>query len=125
MKKQLLIVAGVVGIAVVAVFAQTAAVSVWSDYLGLHIGAKATDKISFRNATPVVKSTITNTAPVLAALTVSSATITYAGVDGSTNSISVVTNVAINAIAGYSGTNQLNAVRNCLVNHGLASTDGN
>jgi hypothetical protein len=125
MKKQLLIVAGVVGIAVVAVFAQTAAVSVWSDYLGLHIGAKATDKISFRNATPVVKSTITNTAPVLAALTVSSATITYAGVDGSTNSISVVTNVAINAIAGYSGTNQLNQLRNALVNIGIASTTGN
>jgi hypothetical protein len=125
MKKQLLIVAGVVGIAVVAVFAQTAAVSVWSDYLGLHIGAKATDKVSFRNATPVVKSTITNTAPVLAALTVSSATLTYSAIDGSTGTLSVVTGVVINAIAGYSGTNQLNAVRNCLVNHGLASTDGN
>jgi hypothetical protein len=129
MKKQLLIVAGVVGIAVVAVFAQTAAVSVWSDYLGLHIGAKATDKVSFRNATPVVKSTITNTAPVLAALTLYTQTqiITNVFPADTTNVFTVVsvTNVAINAIAGYSGTNQLNAVRNCLVNHGLASTDGN
>ena len=39
MKKQLLILAGVVGLAVVAVLAQTDAVAVYSDYLGLHIGA--------------------------------------------------------------------------------------
>jgi hypothetical protein len=125
MKKQLLIVAGMVGIAAVAVFAQTAAVYVWSDNLGLHIGTKATDKIGFYNATPVVKQTVTNTAPVLATLTVSSATLTYSAIDGSTGTLSVVTGVVINAIAGYSGTNQLNQLRNALVNIGIASTSGN
>jgi len=104
MKKHLLIAAGVTLVAVVAVFAQTAYVSIFSDYLGLHIGSKATDKIAFRNATPVVKSVITNVAPVL---------IQVVAVDGSTNTI-----------AAYTTTNQLNAVRSCLVNHGLASTDG-
>ena len=70
MKKQLLIVAGVVGIAVVAVFAQTAAVNIWSDYLGLHIGAKSTDKIGFYGATPVAKQTgVTNAGSVLVTLT--------------------------------------------------------
>ena len=125
MKKQLLIAAGVMVVAVVAVFAQATAVAVWSDYLGLHIGSMATEKIGLYNATPVIKGVITNTAPVLATLTLSSATITYAGVDGSTNSISVVTNVTINAIAGYSGTNQLNQVRAAIVNIGIASTTGN
>ena len=105
MKKQLLIVAGVVGVAVVAVFAQTAAVSVWEDYRGLHIGAKATDKVAFRDATPIAKQIITNIAPVQ---------IQVLAIDGSTNTI-----------AAFVTTNQLNQIRNCLVNHGLASTTGN
>jgi hypothetical protein len=119
-KLHLLILAGVALVAV-SVYAYE---QVRRDAAGLHIGSAVTDRIGMWGATPVVRQTITNTAPVLATLTVSSATITYSGVDGSTNSISVVTNVAINAIAGYSGTNQLNQVRNALVNVGIASTTG-
>jgi hypothetical protein len=119
-KLHLLILAGVALVAV-SVYAYE---QVRRDAQGLHIGSAVTDRIGMWGATPVVRQTITNTAPVLATLTVSSATITYAGVDGSTNSISVVTNVAINAIAGYSGTNQLNQLRNALVNVGIASTTG-
>jgi len=124
MKKTFLILAGVSVVAVAAVFAQATGQLPWLDYLGLHIGARASDKIGFYGATPVVRQTITNTAPVIATLTVSSATITYAGIDGSTNTQSVVTNVAINAVTGYAGTNQLNQLRNALVNLGLASTTG-
>jgi hypothetical protein len=119
-KLHLLVLAGVALVAV-SVYAYE---QVRRDAQGLHIGSAATDRIGLYNATPVVKGIITNTAPVLATLTVSSATITYAGVDGSTNSISVVTNVTINAIAGYSGTNQLNQLRTAIVNIGIASTTG-
>jgi hypothetical protein len=113
------------GVALIATAVYAASTQMKNTGAGLYIGTTVAQKLGFYGATPVVRQTLTNTAPVLATLTVSSATITYAGVDGSTNSISVVTNVAINAIAGYSGTNQLNQVRTALVNLGLVSTDGN
>ena len=113
------------GVALIATAVYAASTQMKNTGAGLYIGTTVAQKLGFYGATPVVRQTMTNTAPVLATLTVSSATITYAGVDGSTNSISVVTNVAINAIAGYSGTNQLNQVRTALVNLGLVSTDGN
>jgi hypothetical protein len=113
------------GVALIATAVYAASTQMKNTGAGLYIGTTVLQKVGFYGATPVVRQTLTNTAPVLATLTVSSATITYAGVDGSTNSISVVTNVAINAIAGYSGTNQLNQVRTALVNLGLVSTDGN
>ena len=104
--KKLLAVIGLVGfVAAGVVIGQVAYVSIWSDHTGLHIGAKATDKVAFRNATPVGKQIITNTAPVL---------IQVVDVAGVTNTI-----------ACYTTTNQLNQVRNAIVAHGLASTDGN
>jgi uncharacterized membrane protein YbhN (UPF0104 family) len=151
-KLHLLVLAGVALVAV-SVYAIE---QVRRDAAGLHIGSAVTDRIGMWGATPVVRQTITNTAPAAvaltqavkaaatqAALTVSSATITYQGVDGSTNSISVVTNVTINTVwgfatttpqvlatstvnevYGYTTSNQLNAVRNALVNVGIASTTG-
>lgn len=88
------------------------------------------DKLAFFGAAPVaqqsVGAAVTNT-PVYAALTVSSQSITFAGVDGSTNTISVVTNVVINACAGFTTTNQvnssttlINAYRTALRNLGLS-----
>ena len=77
----------------------------WLDYLGLHIGARASDKIGFYGATPVVKQTITNTAPIQ---------IQVVDITGATNTIAV-----------YTSTNQVNQLRNALVNLGLASTTGN
>lgn len=88
---------------------------------GLVIGEGATDKIGFFGATPVAKQAgVTNAPAVLATLTKNSATITYLGVDGSTNSVSVITNVTINAIAGVPSTNTVNAIVNTLRNLGLA-----
>jgi hypothetical protein len=113
------------GVALIATAVYAASTQIKNTGAGYQIGTAVGQKVGFYGAAPVVRQTVTNTIPVLATLTVSSATITYAGVDGSTNSLSVVTNVTINAIAGYSGTNQLNQVRNALVNLGLVSTDGN
>jgi len=189
MKKHLLILAGVAFVAV-SVYAIE---QVRRDAAGLHIGSAATDRIGFRNATPVVKGIIADTAPAAVALTVSTGAanslatgsisaatggtltvsvgeapsltlgtmeITYQGVDGSTNTMTVVTNVTItaaapvtnasiafatanvlnaatltaaaavtnvtvNSVYGYTTSNQLNQVRSAIVNHGLASTDGN
>jgi uncharacterized protein YyaL (SSP411 family) len=121
MKKFLAVISLVTVVAATVVLAQVAAVSVWSDYAGLHIGAKSTDRIAFRDATPVDKSTgVTNAGSVLATLTLSSATITFQAPDGSTGSVSVVTNVAVNAVAGLPSTNTVNAIVNCLREHGLA-----
>ena len=105
MKKYFLIVAGVVCIAVVSVFAQAVAVRVYSDYLGYHIGTAVNQKIGFYGATPVVRQTITNTAPVL---------IQVVDITGATNTI-----------ACYTTTQQVNQVRSALVNIGIASTTGN
>jgi hypothetical protein len=80
---------------------------------GYQIGTAASQKIGLFGATPVVQqafgSAITNV-PTAVALTVSSAAITYAGVDGSTNTLSVVTNVTVNAVAGYANTTQCSNV---------------
>ncbi len=104
----------------VSVLAQASAVYINSDYLGLHIGSKSTDKIAFRDATPVAKSTgVTNAPAVLATLTLSTFTFTNAHADV-TNVITVVTNVTINAVAGPPSTNTVNGIINCLRNHGLA-----
>jgi hypothetical protein len=74
----------------------------------------------FFGATPVVKQTgVTNAPAVLATLTKNSATLTYLGVDGSTNSLSVITNVTINAIAGPPSTNTVNNLIGGLQNLGL------
>lgn len=121
MKKNILL---IIGCAVLATWALAEVVQVKNTAAGYQIGGSVNQKVGFHGAAPVVRQTLTNTAPVLATLTVSSATITYQGVDGSTNTLSVVTNVTINAIAGYSGTNQLNQLRNALVNYGLVSTTG-
>jgi hypothetical protein len=73
MRKYFLIAAGVMGIAVAAVFAQTAFVSIYSDYLGLHIGANATDKIGFHGVAPIAQKgigiTLTNGAAVAECVT--------------------------------------------------------
>jgi hypothetical protein len=169
-KLHLLLLAGVALVAV-SVYAYE---QVRRDAQGLHIGSAVTDRIGMWGATPVVRQTITNTAPVLGTLTQSSkaastavtvnvgtatltvsftpltvdvtnaagavsacwtgCTATVAGVVTSavpntvygfaSDTAVVITNTAINAIAGYSGTNQLNQVRNALVNVGIASTTG-
>lgn len=72
MKKYLLIASGCVLVAF-AVFAQTDAVRVWSDYLGLHVGSKATEKIGFYGKTPVAQQgigiTLTNGAALAECVT--------------------------------------------------------
>lgn len=101
-----------------AAYAQSTKIK--QDAEGLKIGGSG-DSIGFFGATPVAKQTgVTNAPAVLATLTKNSATITYLGADGSTNSISVVTNVTINAIAGVPSTNTVNAIVNTIRNLGLA-----
>jgi hypothetical protein len=57
--KKLLAVIGLVGfVAAGVVIGQVAYVSIWSDHTGLHIGAKSTDAIAFRDATPSGKKSI-------------------------------------------------------------------
>lgn len=101
MKKQLLILAGIC-LVVTATYA--AVTQLKQTGVGLYIGTAVTQKIGFFGATPVVRQTITNTAPIQ---------IQVVAVDGSTNTIAV-----------YTTTNQLNQVRTALVNLGLASTTG-
>jgi hypothetical protein len=119
MKRFLLIAAGICVIAIGVVIAESTKIK--ETGAGMQIGTTATQKIGFFGAAPVVKQTgVTNAGAALATLTVSSATITYQAVDGSTSSVSVVTNVAINAVAGFASTNQANAINNSLRNLGLA-----
>jgi Ca2+/H+ antiporter len=117
------------GVALIATAVYAASTQMKNTGAGLYIGTTVAQKLGFYGATPVVRQTITNTAPVLAALTLYTQTqiITNVFPADTTNVFTVVsvTNVAINAIAGYSGTNQLNQVRTALVNLGLVSTDGN
>jgi hypothetical protein len=125
MKKLYLLVLGGVAMIAVSVYA---AEQIRRTGAGLSICDNVSDKVGFYGATPVVRQTVTNTAPVLAALTLYTQMqiITNVFPADTTNVFTVVsvTNVAINAIAGYSGTNQLNQVRTSLVNLGLVSTDG-
>lgn len=99
---------------------------------GYQIADSATQKVGFFGATPVVQPTaaaqaaLATTGSTNVILTLSSASITYAGVDGSTNTISVVTNVAVNAVWGYGSAGQangfttlVNAIRSALVSLGL------
>jgi len=87
---------------VVSVYAESTKVK--NTGAGYQIGSSVTQKVGFFGATPVVRQTITNTAPIL---------IQVIAVDGSTNTIAV-----------YTTTNQLNQVRTALVNLGIASTNG-
>lgn len=109
------------GVALIATAVYAASTQIKNTGAGLYIGTASTQKISFFGADPIVRPTIsaagtttgsaavaltqaTKAAETQAALTVSSATITYQGVDGSTNSISVVTNVTINTVWGFATT---------------------
>jgi hypothetical protein len=115
--KKLLIAVGVCGLAVLCI----AADNIRRTGAGLLIQDSSSGKLGFYGTAPVTKPTgVTNVNANLATLTLSGATITYAGVDGSTNSIYVLTNVAINAVAGYASTNQANAINSALRNLGLA-----
>ena len=119
MKRFILIAVGICAIAVGVVLAESTKIK--ETGAGMQIGTTSTQKIGFYGATPVVKQTgVTNAGAALATLTVSSATLTYQAIDGSTGTISVVTNVAINTIAGFTTTNQANAINNALRNLGLA-----
>jgi hypothetical protein len=55
MKKLLTIAGGITVVGVALVFAQATTTLPYLDYLGLHIGAKSTDKIGFYGKTPIVQ----------------------------------------------------------------------
>jgi len=119
MKKTLFI---LIGCAAIATLVLAEVVQVKNTAAGYQIGTSVNQKIGFFGAAPVVRQTITNTAPVLVTLTLSTHTFTNAHADV-TNVITAVTNVTVNAVSGMSS-NQLQQIRNALVNLGLASTGG-
>ena len=93
------------GVALIATAVYAASTQMKNTGAGLYIGTTVAQKLGFYGATPVVRQTLTNTAPIQ---------IQVLAIDGSTNTIAV-----------YTTTNQLNQVRTALVNLGLVSTDGN
>ena len=118
MKKLLLILAGVAAVAVVVVLA---APPPYDDNAGHHIPGNAiiggtltvggvqitatnsgtSAVLSNKMATAAVLATTSKAASTAGAVTVLTKSITYQGVDGSTNTLNVVTNVTINAVYGF------------------------
>jgi hypothetical protein len=118
-KLHLLVLAGVALVAV-SVYAYE---QVRRDAAGLHIGSATTDRIGFYNAVPVVQpnaaaqaaagttgaaavalTQATKAAATQAALSLTTSNITYLGIDGSTNTLAVVTGATINTVWGFATT---------------------
>lgn len=119
--KKILIAAGCLCIAGL-VWGQATAMLPYLDYLGLHIGSAATEKIGFHGATPVVQGVLPSAGTTTAsgavtvslspsvvagatAVAVTPITATYymASQNGGTcdTAVAVVTNVTVNAVYGF------------------------
>lgn len=118
-KTSILILAGV-ALFVTAVYAVT---QIKSTALGYQIGTAANQKVGLYGAPPVVRQTLTNSAPLLVTLTVQRQTITNEFPAGTSNILSVVTGVVVNAVSGLTS-NQLAQLITSLSNFGLTSADG-
>lgn len=101
MKKLFLLLIVAVSVIAAAVYAESTQTRNTGE--GLKLGTTVTQKVGFFGATPVVRQTLTNTAPVIKQLI---------GSDGSTNAVACLTS------------NQLAQIITALSNLGLTSTDG-